>query len=539
MLDSRFLRVIVLPALLLLASLGLGCYFETNDDLSITLLLQGSTAVAPVTDLHLYFHGLAPLLAGLYQQFPALPWYGLSLYGLLYAATVLAFAVLDKLLRGRLPGGPIVLVLVGFYALAWVEHALWFSYVRVPVLLAGTGLLLAAQRTGRRRVLAVALLALALAWMIRPSAAGLGVLAAAPGALWLAGRRGASLVGGALLLLSAASVLLVLTRGPAAATYQTLDVLKSNLNDYQLYQPAPQTAADRLGIQAIGHWAFGDSTVVNEALFRRATRVNPGYLLREVLPGKLRAWASLLGRDYFALLMLQAVAWLLVARSQRYPHRRGFWLVQLFFLGLLLGLGIVLKLPPRLGMPLCSLWALSTLIYLLRDTRRQLPRLSPLVFGILTLLLIAYAFKTTHRVQVLRQEQARGQAVLRQVEAATRRGQLLVVAGLEGAYKSQSPFTVVHLAPHSVLSLTGWPTLDPSQRVLRRQLTGTSALAPALAHLAARGQTQWWLTPGVVPWLSAYLASRGWRVIIRPVAATAQTSGYLPQQYTINIERLE
>ncbi|QNP51983.1 hypothetical protein H9L05_19075 [Hymenobacter qilianensis] len=38
---------------------GLGAYYETNDDLIITQLLRGVTAAAPVTDLHLYFHGFA------------------------------------------------------------------------------------------------------------------------------------------------------------------------------------------------------------------------------------------------------------------------------------------------------------------------------------------------------------------------------------------------------------------------------------------------------------------------------------------------
>lgn len=540
MLNFRLLRVVLLPALLLLATgAALGCYYETNDDVSITLLLQGSTAAAPVTDLHLYFHGLAPVLAALYQHFPALPWYGLLLYGLLYAATALAFAVLDKLLRNRLSGAQVTLVLVGFYALAWLEHGLWFNYVRVPVLLAGCALLLAAQRAGRRRMLAVALLALALAWLIRPSAAVLGTLAAGPGAVWLAGRRGASLAGGALLLLGAASVVLLLTTSPATATYRTLDVLKSNLNDYQLYRPRPQTPADQLGLQAVGHWAFGDSALVNQGLFQRASRLDAGYFLREVVPHKLAVWGSLLARDYFALLLLLAVGWWLVARSRRFAQRRSFWLGQLFFLGLLLGLGLVLKLPPRLGMPLFSLWTLSNLTYFLRDTRRPLPRLSPVFFATVLLLLIAYAFKTAHRVQVLRQEQARGQALLGPLQAATRQGQLLVVAGLEAVYKSQSPFAVLRFAPRSVLLLTGWTTLDPSHRQWLRQLTGTADQAQALRRLAARPATQWWLAPELVPWLMAYLTTRSGPTTIRRVASAPPAVPEQPQQYLIGVEKMK
>ncbi|UOQ51332.1 hypothetical protein [Hymenobacter cellulosivorans] len=540
MLHSRFLRVVVLPALLLvLAGLGLGCYYETNDDVSITLLLQGSTAAAPVTDLHLYFHGLAPVLAGLYQHWPGLPWYGLLLYALLYLATVLSFAVLDKLLRGRLAGTRIFLVLLCFFGLAWLEHGLWFNYVRVPVLLAGTALLLAAQRPTRRRVLAVAVLALALAWLIRPSAALLGLVAAGPGALWLAGRRGASLAGAGLALLLLASASLLLTRTPAEASYRTLDVLKSNVNDYELYRTTPATSADTLGLQALAHWALGDSTLVNAGLFGRATRFEAGHFLSQVAPGKLQVWGSLLGRDYFALLILLAVGWLLVARSRRYPQRQSFWLVQLFFGGLLLGLGVVLKLPPRLGMPVFSLWTLTTLIYFLRDTRRPLPRLAPAFFAVLTLLLIAYAFKTAHRRQVLRQEREQGLTVLLPAQAATQRGAVLVTAGLEAAYKSQSPFRVLRFAPHSVLSLTGWPTLDPSQPALRARLTGRRALVPALVQLAQRPTTHWWLAPETVPWLSAYLAAQGWRMSVRPRSAGTAPATGLPQPYAVDVEKMK
>ncbi|PJJ60084.1 hypothetical protein [Hymenobacter chitinivorans] len=540
MLHSRFLRVVVLPALLLLlAGLGLGCYYETNDDVSITLLLQGSTAAAPVTDLHLYFHGLARLLAALYQHWPTLPWYGLLLYALLYLATVLSFAVLDKLLRGRLPGPRITVVLVVFFALAWLEHGLWFNYVRVPVLLAGTALLLAAQRPTRRRILALALLSLLLAWLIRPSAALLGVAAAGPGALWLAGRRGASLVGGALALLLLANGGLLLLRTPAGATYRTLDVLKSNLNDYELYRPVPATPADSLGLQAVAHWALGDSTLVNAGLFRRATRLEAGYFLTQVAPHKALAALSLLGRDYFALLVLLTVGGLLVARSRRYPQRRRFWLTQLFFGALLAGLAVGLKLPPRLGMPLFSLWTMTTLIYFLRDTRRPLPRLSPVFFGTLALLLIAYAFKTVHRRQVLGREQARGLAVLGPAQAATQRGAVLVTAGLEAAFKSQSPFQVLQFAPHSVLCLTGWPTLDPSQPALRARLTGTRAQAPALARLAGQPTTQWWLAPEAVPWLTAYLVGASYQVRLQPPAASLPTAPDLPQPFGVGVARMK
>ncbi|GAA3997743.1 hypothetical protein GCM10022408_05610 [Hymenobacter fastidiosus] len=530
-----------MPAgLLLLAGFGLGCYYETNDDVVITLLLRGVTAAAPVTDLHLYFHGLAALLATLYTHFPALPWYGLLLYGLLYAAAVLSFAVLDRLLRERLTGGVLVGALVLFYGVAWLEHGLWFNYVRVPILLAGGGLLFAAQRAERQWALLVGLLALVLAWLIRPSAALLGLLAAAPGALWLAKRRGVVLLLAVGLFLGGAQLLLTLTRSPAAATYRRLDVLKSNLNDFYLSRPRPQTAPDRLGLQAVAHWALGDSALVNAALFQRATRFEAGVFAREQAPAKLTALLSQLARDYFPLLLLQLACCLTIFRNpHRYAGRRTFGLVQAGFLLLIFGLGLGLKLPPRIGLPLVGLWVLTNLTYVLRGVRQPL-RLTP--FSVAAVLLVGglYGYKTGHRVLVLRREQAQNTAWLRELrQVATQ--PLWVAAGLESTFKSWSPFAEPAFAPHSVLSLTGWYTLDPSQPGLRQRLTGTRDLPVALRRLAGRADVSWLLTPEVASWLRTYLAVSRTAgqpyLVFTPVGHCPAVPGGQPQPYQVRAER--
>ncbi|UOQ76979.1 hypothetical protein MUN84_21295 [Hymenobacter sp. 5516J-16] len=98
----RRLYVLGLPLLLMfLSGVVLGCYFETNDDLTIIALLRGTTAAAPVTDLHLYFHGYAALWSRLYAAAPYQPWYAYTLYGLLYLAAVLMVAVLRRLLQAH------------------------------------------------------------------------------------------------------------------------------------------------------------------------------------------------------------------------------------------------------------------------------------------------------------------------------------------------------------------------------------------------------------------------------------------------------
>ncbi|MBX0289981.1 hypothetical protein K3G63_05990 [Hymenobacter sp. HSC-4F20] len=534
----RRLYVLGLPLLLLLLSGAvLGCYFETNDDLTIIELLRGSTAAAPVTDLHLYFHGYAALWSWLYGAYPAVPWYGLTLYALLYAATVLLFAALRRLVREHAGRGAVLVATLLFWFVAWLEHGFWFNYARVPVLLAGAGLLFAAQRAPARRALAVGLLTFGLAWLIRPSAALLGALAAAPGAWWLAGRQSLPLLGGVGAWAVAGALWLNLTWSPAAATFRRLDVLKSNLNDFQLAAPAPHpiAPADSLALEAVRHWMLADSALVNEAFFARAAPVQPAYFLRYTAPGKLSSTLRQLGRDYFPLLLLVLATGGVGARHR--PASREFWGVQLAYLGLVLGLGTVLKLPPRLALPLLDLWVLSNLVFLLRPAAGPLPRYAPpALLLVLALAAGPYAYKTWHRRSVLAQERQRNRierqplltpaSILspdqrRALPAPPRATQeqrrqhlplLRLAAGakvvvsdaLEETYKSESPFTEGHpppalyslmrTSPRRYLSVAGWQTLHPSQAALRYHLTGTRSFPEALRRLGARPDVAWVLT---------------------------------------------
>lgn len=491
-------RRVLLPALLLLAAgWGLGCYFETNDDPAIVLMLRGTTAAAPVGNLHLYFHGFSALLAALYQTWPALPWYGLLLYGLLYGATVLIFSVLDQLLTGRVPGAWISTLLVLFFLTAWLEHGLWFNYVRVPVLLAGAGVLFAAQRPQHRGALVLGIVAFGISWLIRPSIAVLGLLLAAPGACWLSVRRAGLVLTAAVVWAVIGAGVLGALRTPQAAALRTLDVPKAYLNDYQLLQPVPRTASDSLALRAVRQWMMADSTLINEAMFRRATRFEPTYFLHHTAPAKLRVLLSLVVRDYFPLLLLHLVLWGWVVCSPDMPGRRWFWLVQGGYVGLLLALGVGLKLPPRIGLPLFDFWALSNLVYVLGESRWPLDWRLATILGALAVAAVPYGYKTLHRRAVLQAERHHNQQLRKRLVADLPVDCLLVTDVVPATYKAASPFRNPDPQPAKMLMLTGWTTADPSQAAWRQQLTGTRNFAAGMRELLHQGpKIRWLLTSG-------------------------------------------
>ena len=552
----------LLPLLLALAVvLGLGSYFETSDDGTLAWLFSGVLALQPVVSVPLYLHGYGHLLAAAYTAAPAGPWLGLLLAGLLAAATALWFAVLERLLRAHFRPGWLTLALVLFFGLAWLEHWLWFSHARVALLLAAGGVLFAAQRPGQRWPLLLGLAALLAAWLVRPGLAALAVAAAAPAAMLLAGsaRRAAPPLLAAGVLLALAFGLAALNQTPAEACVQARDVRLARILDYEQLSAHPRTAADSLGIAAIGCWLLGDSAVVDPVLRGSVYRFEPADFAGRVLPAKLAVRAGLLLRDYFPVL-LALLATAVATRRQRRAAPGKFWLVQLCFATGLAGLAGLLKLPPRLALPLLDCWLLTNLVFwrqslasgtsvaavehadaasavedshsapqpVRKGRSRRFPLLpdSPLTrnAGAAALLLVSglYAAKTWHRHQVLRHEQEQHEIVLAQIRAKS--GTIRVLGGTSYLLKSLSPYHTYSLGSGPVLQLTGWPSHDPSQVGLRRALTGTADQAECLLRLARRAgpgdEVVWFLIPRAADWLNWRLGSDSAALSLVPAATS-------------------
>ena len=316
----RFVIVLVL-ALVAATLLGLGSYYEAGDDEALSWLFSGATAAAPVTAVPLYFHGFGHGLAAAYTALPGVSWFGLLQAGILLAATLLYFAVMHALLRPELRPGWLTGLLAAFFVLGWLEHWLWFSYVRGALLLAGAAVAWAAQQRGQQRgqrgAWVLGLAGVGVAWLVRPGLAGLALAAVLPAALLLAGgwRRAAPLLAAAALPLLGATATFALTQPPAAAATRTLDTSLARILDYELLTPTLRPGPDSLGVAATRLWLLGDSTLTNSGLYQRAYRFDAPQYLRQ-LPARLRLRLGLLARDYFPLLLgLLATALVLDRKS--------------------------------------------------------------------------------------------------------------------------------------------------------------------------------------------------------------------------------
>ncbi|MDQ2795182.1 MAG: hypothetical protein M3Y12_14415, partial [Bacteroidota bacterium] len=334
--------------------------------------------------------------------------------------------------------------------------------------------------------------------------------------------------------------LVALRQTPAEAQVQARDAKLARILDYEQLRPYPRTPADSLGTAAIGLWLFGDSTVVDPVLRGPVYRFEAARFFGRVVPAKLALRTGQVLRDYFPIVLALLLAAGAMLRVRR-PAPRGFWLVQLGFAAGLVALAGILKLPPRLALPLLDCWLLTNLIFWLPtrpaaaspaaaaanttagaagrpaiflrggepDVRFSSLSIAPLVRFLGVGLLIAvtglYAAKTWHRHRVLRLEQRQHENAL----AAIRQqgGLVQVLAGTNDFLKSLSPFRAYSLGPGPVLQLTGWPAHDGSQAVLRQAIAGTPDQTECLRRLANRPNTGaasrvlWVLTPETAAWL--------------------------------------
>ena len=488
-----------------------GFYYETNDDQIITLLLRGLTIQPALADLSIYFFGFSQVLAWLYAVLPHIPWYGLLLYGWLLVATMLAFWLVVRAFP-QLKTWQRWALLLGFYLFCWLEHVMWFNYLRVPLLLAGTSylFLLCRQRLPRPGwwgpwLLSGVLFGAALS--IRPSAAALGLLVTGPAAFFFAGSPGrrwrAALP---LTYLLAIALAFFLWRqghqGPAARQYQQLDIWKSALLDYGIYQPQVRTAGDSLAFAAIRHWMLADEQVLHAGFYRRHGSIRLAHVLEQVAPDKVRALGVTLVRDQFFLLLVNGLLlglfWVSGAPGRR--RMTGYWV---YFWLLLLAIGIGLKLPPRVLTPCLSLFTLVQL--LLCPGIKKLPPTAwtRVALAVTVVAGLGYVAKIAHRAGLQRQRQQTNERFIAEV-ARVSRGQVLVYSVLPDYFRSLSPFRNYDFGATTLFPLTGWSTLDPGYRAFYQRQTGCPGFAAAVRALHRRPHTLWLLEPGFDRFLQAY-----------------------------------
>jgi hypothetical protein len=271
---------------------------------------------------------------------------------------------------------------------------------------------------------------------------------------------------------------------------------------------------------------LGDATLVNAALLERAYQFDASDFWGREVPAKLRLRAGLLLRDYFPLLV--ALAAIIVSMVRRGTATTSFWLVQMGYVGVLLGFAGLLKLPPRIALPILDFWLITTLLFWSKTRHNSL--LGPSAFeeekltvnlrsilgesstirwagvGIVTVVILLYSAKNMHRYHTLQQERKKHEAAWKQIGAQlgnSANKSVLVMAGTSDLLKSLSPYKTYSPGPCAVLLLSGWQSHDPSQIRRYQELSGAPNQTECLRRLARQpSRTKWLLSAETARWLN-------------------------------------
>ncbi len=516
--------VYLLPlALLLLTIFVTGSYYENADDITITLLLQGVLTAQPTANVHLGMHGVGHVLAALYRLSPEVPWYGFFLYSALYLAMVLHFALIQRLGRRILTNPQIAVVLIGLFLMIWAEQGLWFNYTRIATLL-GAGAFLGyafdAKEPGSRHIRAAVFYTLTflLALCIYPMGAILGAALALPAAVRVPGRTGmdfqnlvTSVVPLVLISILAFSAT-VLSRSDDEVSFNRL---MSRYKDYHqngtyFFRPSgaqPDAKRSYAVKEAVRDGFLGDRVAINEPYFDRAGRVDWGKFAAQRLPGKIGELAKRVALDYYlALLVNLALVIYCYQRLQSRTRRRLLVFTQVWVVVILVLIGGLWKLPPRLAGPGLAIITILNLAFLLRHRRFRLPKVPVWGWAILVVLFASHIYRTGARMLLLAVKQDQHEQFLLSLERRFH-GQLIVGAGLETYFPALSPWETYSFGTNKLLLLTGWQTLAPEFREYLHKITGHTTLGPAFTALANRPKTIWITTIGFEQRINHLLAA--------------------------------
>jgi hypothetical protein len=341
----RFSLLAVL-ALLAIALVALGISYETNDDVSMSMIVAGK-GFCPAPDEHLIFTNIliGRALKQLYLAWPRLPWYGcyLLLVHFLAQATLL-YCVLtaDRQRPDSSPGDVadtrrslrfrLALSLVYFVVMELVLlNNLQFTSTAFLAAQAGIFLL---WSVGRRQAsgpaaalvpLGAAAGLIVIAGLIRFESLCMAALVAAPLAIelaWHTSPRRLMLPAAAATLAAIAVLAACLYNraayqsDPAWSRFYAYNQLRCKFNDYQWTSHTPQTAHvfSAVGWSKNDHdimarWFFDDPVLYSEDNLRsvleaypwKTARLTPGYFL-EICRGPFRdrsVWAALLALPLF------------------------------------------------------------------------------------------------------------------------------------------------------------------------------------------------------------------------------------------------
>jgi hypothetical protein len=376
MLNFRYFNIILLPAILFLASyLLFGFYFETNDDLVMSLLLRGDLqpqgGFAELSKLFLF--KIALIYHFLYQIIPSLPWYGLSLLFFNFIACINIFYITDKLLTKYFNKYFITIILTCFYFIIFIENNIEINYSRTSIMLAGSSLMLIFLNLTKdidvklNKFVIVQFILLIISLLIRPMGGFLSSLIVSPAIIFFAinSNKTRKLF---YYLVSVYIIILMLysytqfIKPVEEKTYLDNLLKVANFMDFGIDNTEDKiNLQDSIKRQAVKNLFISDTKIINTEFLDKISSSNL-FSINKIIPVRIKSaviYSALTAFKYYpgvTLFYLFTFVIIIYVNYKKIKYDFIFVLfIQFIFIMAVLSISVLMKLPDRVFFPLAGL----------------------------------------------------------------------------------------------------------------------------------------------------------------------------------------
>lgn len=487
-----------------------GSYYETNDDMQIELFIRGITTTQHA-DLSIFMVGLNGIFDFLYDLSNNVPWYGLTVIGLLLVSYIIYYISIYDIIKKTPILWFCVLLLVACYFI-YFTHALIVNFTRTGILLAATAsfayLTRPLNRKGWVNVTTdiLLLLCVGIAWAIRPDAGLMGAILVLPVAFGLGNPKAILIkrVPSVVFLLVSLQIVHSYSVTPEEASWRSANVYIAKIIDYESAILEPHTSIDTLASSTIQWYGINDHEVANVGNYKRLVHTNYKYWFGHIISKQYLSVSN-----FLKLFAPEILFCLLLTFGAFFLRKDKFLLCYtLLLICTIAGLTCFLWLPNRIISSITTVWVMVALwrgAYLGFFDANVIKRTSWV-----SLLLVALLFKivmikrTANSMKETQHKQE--QIVLRLEQIVNNR--LLVNQGVFYFFDCLSPLKIYFKSSNPQLNLSGWPSMNPSQLEWIKQLSGEANYVKALQELAVRDDVVWVMSPEFAHYFKGYLRKR-------------------------------
>ncbi|MGB0930895.1 MAG: hypothetical protein ACPGVB_08975, partial [Chitinophagales bacterium] len=379
-----------------------GFYAETNDDLAFIWGMKGYVSLQPITNFLYYHHGLAFVYAGLYELTDKVAWYGWLMYFYLFIGSVLVYFILEEKEK---PFWQNLLLYLAFFTTILYSQLVYFNFTRPAFLLIITSFLWALKREIDENLYSANqvedypnlfqknIFNSSLAWLIlfiigfltRPTTAYLSLTLLIPIGLYLAWQKKClKSVSQRIFLPILVIILSFHLLQWATNTSDKQAIIDKQAGIAQLVNakiaknPELWTRRDSIIHKAAIYWLVGDKETLTKEQLSKYTFEGEVILNTTILQKiptvlkqlQIRIWQNYKPVLCWLFVLLGAGIWRLVALRKRSNESNltetndqsliAILLFQLFFVVVLVGVNITMKMPNRVLEPLLLLNMLAS-----------------------------------------------------------------------------------------------------------------------------------------------------------------------------------